>query len=91
MRSRKTRARHKPQPCSWEGSGCEAKIEPTGMVMGKGSAVTRRPSPVTGARAYITASVSAKAMVVINAFSAWRESSRVCWTTMGTFDSITLA
>src|SRR5690606_6784463 len=34
---------------------------------------------------------AAKAIVVINAFSAWRESRRVCWTTIGTSDSITLA
>ena len=33
----------------------------------------------------------AKATVVMIAFSAWRESSRVCWTTIGTSDSITLA
>ena len=36
-------------------------------------------------------SLLAYAMVESSAFSAWRESSRVCCTTMGTFDSITLA
>jgi hypothetical protein len=30
-------------------------------------------------------------MVVISAFSACRESSRVCWATMGASDSMTLA
>ena len=33
----------------------------------------------------------AYAIVESSAFSAWRESSRVCCTTMGTSDSITLA
>src|SRR5690606_16023932 len=33
----------------------------------------------------------ANAMVVISAFSACRESSRVCWTTTGTSDSMMLA
>jgi hypothetical protein len=32
-----------------------------------------------------------KAIVLSNAFSAWRESSRVCCTTTGTSDSIKLA
>lgn len=33
----------------------------------------------------------AKAMVLRRAFSAWRESSRVCWTTTGRSDSTTKA
>jgi hypothetical protein len=40
---------------------------------------------------FILYSLLAYAMVLNSAFSAWRESSRVCCTTIGTSDSITLA
>ena len=45
-------------------------------------ALAHRPGPVNQA---------GKPSVVMMAFSAWRESSRVYWTTTGTDDSITLA
>src|SRR5947209_2483994 len=46
---------------------------------------------IIGLHDHITDSASANASVLISAFSAWRESNRVCWTTIGTSDSIILA